>query len=172
MPPKKPAKGKREDGSKLEDKELLRRAEADLIALHRLLELRTLEAAEARQSEKEWRHKADVAAQALQKHKDSLLDITADMKRQHQEVQDQLNRRVHQVEQQNSALVKEVEEKENDKRQIQLQNDALEARVQAQVSDYNRRVEQMQAKFAKMLQETVTKLNDRLEHDLNSSYAR
>jgi len=79
MPPKK--KGAK-DKNAAEAKERLARAEAEVLSLNRLLDVKTHEASEARRSERAWRQRADAAEASLQQLRADMMDVSADMKRQ------------------------------------------------------------------------------------------
>ena len=81
MAPKK--KKAASDPAKLADKESLQRAETEIVALQRQLELRSVEALEARRAEREWRERCIAFTDALAVQKEDTLDITADMMRKY-----------------------------------------------------------------------------------------
>mmetsp|Transcript_4446 Transcript_4446/g.7394 ORF Transcript_4446/g.7394 Transcript_4446/m.7394 type:complete len:166 (+) Transcript_4446:66-563(+) len=152
MPPKKAGK----DGpAKLADKENAGRAEAEVLGLQRLLELRSLEAVEARRSERLWRERMDAFGQALETQKEDTLDITADMLRQYKAMQEQLLTKVSNLEAENRKLKGTVGEKQSEIELLQLEVTTTKKTCDIQVVDYQRRMEDMQMDFTKMLRETL-----------------
>ncbi|KAL0022492.1 hypothetical protein WJX79_000705 [Trebouxia sp. C0005] len=99
MPPKQKGKsgpkkkGAKDGPVKLDDKDLLRRAEIDIACLQSLLEVKSQEVLTARQHEQEWREKAATLQVSLENQRVDLLDITSNMQRQYKEMQDQLLKR-------------------------------------------------------------------------------
>lgn len=82
MPPKKAGKKGAAEPAKLHDKEALRRAETEIAALQRQLEIRVHETHAARLKEREWREKCAAYDAALKAQQEDTLDITSDMSRQ------------------------------------------------------------------------------------------
>ncbi|GFH24099.1 uncharacterized protein HaLaN_21826 [Haematococcus lacustris] len=116
MPPKK--KGGTAP-AKLADKENLVRAETEILALQRLLETRSHEAIEARRSERMWRKRMDAFTKALESQKEDTLDITADMLRQYKAMQEQLLRRIEELEGDNRGLKASLEERDQEIKKLQ-----------------------------------------------------
>lgn len=162
MAPKKKG-GKKDDPAKFADKENLARAETEVLSLQRLLEVRSQEALEARRSERLWRERVDAFSTALETQKEDTLDITADMLRQYKAMQEQLLKRVNELEQENKSLRVQLDERDEALKKIKADNSSLKKHCDAEVATYQNKMEQMQIEFAQMLRETLDKMHERLE---------
>eukprot|EP00877_Chromochloris_zofingiensis_P009416 jgi/Chrzof1/4728/Cz14g24040.t1 len=162
MPPKKTANAK-DDPAKLSDKELLQKAQADRVALQRLLELKTHEALDAKKSERAWREKAEAVQKELEQHKEDTKDITADMMRQHKTMQEQMSKRIADLEATQHEMSHQLEEKEANIAALRQRHAELQKSSNAQVSGYQQRIDQLQLEFAAMLKDTLDKMHERLE---------
>mmetsp|Transcript_7485 Transcript_7485/g.16232 ORF Transcript_7485/g.16232 Transcript_7485/m.16232 type:complete len:167 (+) Transcript_7485:253-753(+) len=160
MPPK--GKGKKDAPAKLADKENLARAETEVLSLQRILELRSHEALEARRSERLWRERVDAFTSALEQQKEDTLDITSDMLRQYKTMQEQMTRRIAELEGENRSLRRVVEDKDVEVARLQAEKDAMRKACDAEVLDYQRRMEDMQLEFTQMLRDTLDKMHERL----------
>jgi len=146
----------------LAEKENLARAETEILSLQRLLELRSHEAVESRRSERLWRERMDAFNQALEQQKEDTLDITADMMRQYKAMQEQLLKKVADLEADNRALKQTVEEKDGEIKRLQDEKAALKKACDVEVLGYQRKMEDMQVDFTQMLRETLDKMHARL----------
>ncbi|WIA41024.1 hypothetical protein OEZ86_004662 [Tetradesmus obliquus] len=164
-PKKKP--GKKEDG--LSDKELLQKAEAELLSLRRLLELKTFEVVDARKLEKSWRQRAEMAEAALEQARLDTADIRADMARQHNSTQDHLSSRVTLLEGRQAELAQQLEAAAAANEALTATNIALKQAAQEQAAGHQRQVEALQREFAAMLKDTLDKMHARLEQQHSSS---
>lgn len=82
--------------------------------------LSTLQALEARRSERLWREKTEAFTQALEQHKEDTLDITADMVRQYKAMQVTMSKRVAELEAENQALQNTVKAKDEQIAKLQV----------------------------------------------------
>ncbi|GLI59367.1 hypothetical protein VaNZ11_001232 [Volvox africanus] len=121
MPPKK--KNDLAKAAKMADKENLARAETEILSLQHLLELRSHEALEARRSERMWRERMDAFSQSIEQQKEDTLDITADMMRQYKGMQEQLLKKVADLEAENRQLKKTIEERDSEIAKIQMEKE-------------------------------------------------
>ncbi|PNH07492.1 hypothetical protein TSOC_006035 [Tetrabaena socialis] len=122
MPPK---NGKTDvaKAAKTADKENLARAETEILSLQHLLELRSHEALEARRSERMWRERMEAFTQAIEQQKEDTLDITADMMRQYKGMQEQLLKKVSDLETETRQLRKLVEERDAELARLQQEKE-------------------------------------------------
>lgn len=159
MPPK---KGKKDGPAKFADKENLARAETEVLSLQRLIELRSHESVEARRSERLWRERVDAFASALEQQKEDTLDITSDMLRQYKAMQEQMAKRIAELEADNRGLRRAAEDKDGEIAKLQAEKEALRKAADGEIGEYQRRMEDMQLEFAQMLRDTLDKMHARL----------
>eukprot|EP00775_Hariotina_reticulata_P009268 gene9268-9433_t len=131
MPPKAKTSKKAELPS---EKELLSKAEAELLALKRLLELKNHEALEARRLERSWRERAELAEAALEQARVDIADIKADILRQHNTTQDHLASQVQQLESHQSSLSSQLEATTSANQQLTAQVAQLRQEKQSQAA--------------------------------------
>jgi citrate synthase len=160
MPPK--AKGKKDGPAKFADKENLARAETEVLSLQRLLELRSFEAIESRRSERLWRERNEAFSTALQQQREDTLDITSDMVRQHKAMQEQLSKRVSDLEAQNKTLREALDEKDELINNLLVDAEAVRKAREAEALEYKRKNEDIQHQFAQMLRDALDKMHERL----------
>ncbi|EFJ48904.1 hypothetical protein VOLCADRAFT_90652 [Volvox carteri f. nagariensis] len=167
MPPKK--KNDLAKAAKMADKENLARAETEILSLQHLLELRSHEALEARRSERMWRERMEAFTQALEQQKEDTLDITADMMRQYKGMQEQLLKKVADLETENRQFKKTIEERDSEIAKLQMEKEQQKRASDLEILQHQHKMEEMQVEFAQMLRETLDKMHERLS---NGTYNR
>ncbi|GMH33515.1 hypothetical protein BSKO_01349 [Bryopsis sp. KO-2023] len=163
MPPKKKGKGKTSDPAKFVDKERVKRAEAEIISLQRLLEVRSHEALEARRSERQWRERGQAFSEVLESQKQETRDITSDMLRQYKAMQDKFVKKVSDLEEKNATLRSQLSVKDEEIQVVRDEKDELKRKTDSEITEYRRKLSDMQHEFADMLKETLDKMHERLE---------
>ncbi|GFR42177.1 hypothetical protein Agub_g2917 [Astrephomene gubernaculifera] len=167
MPPKK--KNDVAKAAKLADKENLARAETEILSLQHLLELRSHEALEARRSERMWRERMEAFSQAIEQQKEDTLDITSDMMRQYKGMQEQLMKKVSDLETETRQLKKVIEERDAEIAKLQQEKEQQKKTSDLEILQYQHKMEEMQVEFAQMLRETLDRMHERLA---NGTYNR
>ncbi|KXZ47670.1 hypothetical protein GPECTOR_33g552 [Gonium pectorale] len=144
------------------DKENLARAETEILSLQHILELRSHEALEARRSERMWRERMEAFNQAIEQQKEDTLDITSDMMRQYKGMQEQLMKKVADLEAETRQLKKVIEERDAEIARLQHEKEQQKKATDQEILQYQHKMEEMQVEFAQMLRETLDKMHDRL----------
>ncbi|KAG2489852.1 hypothetical protein HYH03_011655 [Edaphochlamys debaryana] len=157
-----PKKADAAKAAKLADKENLARAETEILSLQHLLELRSHEALEARRSERMWRERMEAFSHAIEQQKEDTLDITADMMRQYKGMQEQLLKKVSDLESETQHLKKVIEERDAEIAKLQHEKDAQKKASDTEILQYQHKMEEMQVEFAQMLRETLDRMHERL----------
>ncbi|EAR88147.2 hypothetical protein TTHERM_00016120 (macronuclear) [Tetrahymena thermophila SB210] len=95
--------------------------------------------------------------------KDRLFSITSDMTRQYKQMQDEL---LNQVNDLNKTVIEKDEEIKKKDQQIQDMTKDYEYKLKKkddEIQDLKRKIEEMSAEFAKMLKDTLDKMQERIE---------
>ncbi|DBB10812.1 TPA: hypothetical protein ACH3X3_007290 [Trebouxia sp. C0006] len=165
MPPKQKGKsgpkkkGAKDGPVKLDDKDLLRRAEIDIACLQSLLEVKSQEALTSRQHEQDWREKAAMLQVSLENQRVDLLDITSNMQRQYKEMQDQLLKRGAATEAQARVLSAQLTSKDAEIAQL-MDKQVQQQRIHDnEVTEMQKKQNILQSEFADMLKDTVQHLH-------------
>ncbi|PNW84728.1 hypothetical protein CHLRE_03g156300v5 [Chlamydomonas reinhardtii] len=157
-----PKKADAAKAAKLSEKENLARAETEILSLQHLLELRSHEALEARRSERMWRERMDAFQTAIEQQKEDTLDITADMMRQYKGMQEQLLKKVSDLEAENRQLKKVIDERDAEIVKLQQEKEQNKKSSDTEILQYQHKMEEMQVEFAQMLRETLDRMHERL----------
>mmetsp|Transcript_63217 Transcript_63217/g.199987 ORF Transcript_63217/g.199987 Transcript_63217/m.199987 type:complete len:175 (-) Transcript_63217:42-566(-) len=165
MPPKKKGgKGKKvnDNPAAFEAEEKLKRAEAEILALQRLLDHHREESHQSRLSEKEWRERVDAFQVAMEQQRENTLDITSDMSRQYKAMQEQLIKRNDQLEKDCKHLTAEVKQKDEEIGELRGELDMSKKDMEELKKDNQEKIEALTNDFEKMLSETLDKMQERL----------
>eukprot|EP00879_Flechtneria_rotunda_P015275 GHRR01015967.1.p1 GENE.GHRR01015967.1~~GHRR01015967.1.p1 ORF type:complete len:210 (+),score=78.58 GHRR01015967.1:459-1088(+) len=153
----------KEDPGQLKDKQALLKAEAELLSLRRLLELKAYEALDARRREHNWRERAEAAEAALEQAKLDAADIKADMARQHCATQEHLSQRAAELEARQEQVQSQLDTLQAENTALAQASDRMAQANQEQALSHQQHVESLQLEFAAMLKDTLGKMHARLE---------
>ncbi|KAG2455002.1 hypothetical protein HYH02_000827 [Chlamydomonas schloesseri] len=99
---------------------------------------------------------------AIEQQKEDTLDITADMMRQYKGMQEQLLKKVADLEAENGQLKKTIEERDADIVKLQQEKEQNKKSSDTEILQYQHKMEEMQVEFAQMLRETLDRMHERL----------
>lgn len=165
MPPKPKGKeGRKKKASKdapvkLDDKDLLSRAEIKVACLENLLEFKSQEVMAARQHEQGWREQAATLQVSLENVRVDLQDITSNMQRQYKEMQDQLMKRGAATEAHVKALTFQLAEKDTEIAIVKDKHLQQQRLHDNEITELNKKQNILHNEFAEMLKDTVQHLH-------------
>eukprot|EP00899_Mesostigma_viride_P018285 jgi/Mesvir1/26458/Mv16133-RA.1 len=142
--------------------EMLKRAEAEILALQRQLADRQHEVMRARTEEKEWREKVRAMHSLLDEQKEGTLDITTDMSRQYKSMQEQLIRRIDELEEKNAVLKEQLDLKQLTIDELLMEKDNMNVAHERTVGELRSKMEEMAQEFSDMLKETLDNMTARV----------
>jgi dynactin complex subunit len=121
-----------------------------------------MQAVEARRSERLWRERMDAFATSLAQQKEDTLDITSDMLRQYKAMQEQLLKRVAELEADNAAHKQQLVERDAEVARLQEELARMRKGCDLELVEYQKRMEDMQLDFTSMLRSTLDQMHARL----------
>ncbi|KAL3142250.1 hypothetical protein ABBQ38_002593 [Trebouxia sp. C0009 RCD-2024] len=165
MPPKQKGKsaakkkGAKDAPAKLDDKDLLRRAEIEVACLQGLLQVKSQETLTARQHERHWRDQVAALQVSLENQRVDLQDITSNMQRQYKEMQEQLLKRGAAIETQAKALTAQLCSKDQEIASLEEKQVQQQRLHQNELAEMTKKQNILQSEFAEMLKDTVQHLH-------------